>query len=99
MASVRGHGQRLAFLSIPLMPEQAKGRSRPRERFLLSPWFTMSRLSRYAAASSQARRRTLISSGVGVPGGAGLALSAAFGSAEALTRWIHRFTELLATKR
>jgi dihydrofolate reductase/AcrR family transcriptional regulator len=43
--------------------------------------------------------KAVVESGIDAVAEAGPALSAAHEPAEALTRWIHRFTELLATKR
>jgi AcrR family transcriptional regulator len=43
--------------------------------------------------------KAVVESGIDAVADAGPALSAAHGSAEALAEWIHRFTELLATKR
>jgi AcrR family transcriptional regulator len=43
--------------------------------------------------------KAVVESGIDAVADAGPALSAAHESAEALTRWIERFTELLATKR
>jgi AcrR family transcriptional regulator len=43
--------------------------------------------------------KAVVENGIDAVADAGPALSAAHEPAEALTRWIHRFTELLATKR
>jgi AcrR family transcriptional regulator len=43
--------------------------------------------------------KAVVESGIDAVADAGPALSAEYGPAEALTRWIHRFTELLGTKR
>ena len=43
--------------------------------------------------------KAVVESGIDAVADAGPALSAAHEPAEALTQWIHRFTELLATKR
>src|SRR6476660_9411034 len=43
--------------------------------------------------------KAVVESGIDAVADAGPSLSAAHEPAEALTQWVHRFTELLATKR
>ena len=52
-----------------------------------------------AGRPGRGRRRRFRAGGIDAVADAGPALSAALEPAEALARWIHRFTELLATKR